>query len=154
MLAQANNLHPLLAHLVISSPNPEQQCIAAMNIIHTCLVWLMRHQASSNDQIKLVFRATPAQTGDEALLDEWRTQIHCIEKLGEGGISMTPGCFSLLREVWPWPGVGYLDFDREFEVIAEEADDEGDEEDIFIQGLDDNILSLALEELGLDEETE
>lgn len=149
-----NETHSLLAHPVISSINREQQAIAAINIVHTRLVHLMQHQESTNDKFLLVLRGTPAQTGDEALLADWMVQTRRISQLG--GISMVPGCFSLLREVRLLPEAGInLVINEEGGVDSEvEEADEEDEEDIFLQSLDDNMVSLALEKLGLDEDEE
>lgn len=119
----------------------------------------MRHQARSSAEFLCVFHGTAGQAGDSSLLVEWNQQIKYIAQLGEQGLLMILGWFSLLREVWPLPRVWGTIAEEKGEVIQTvileeigEGDLDHDEEEDLVQTIDNSVLTLALEKLGLGEE--
>ncbi|KAG0141844.1 hypothetical protein CROQUDRAFT_135929 [Cronartium quercuum f. sp. fusiforme G11] len=84
------------------------------------------------------------QASDQELILDWTRQIHHIFQVGELGMSMTPSCFSLLRQIQPLPHVASTVASNENQDVAvvleheDEAVDDGEGD--FIQGIDDDVV--------------
>lgn len=149
------DIQPLLSHPILSQLEPQARLIAVTNLLHTKLIQLLHHVRKSTDKFQLVFRNTAPQAGDHSLLQEWEDLGMLVSGLGEQGMSMIPGCFSLVERLWPVEGGDEVENLVELVVIEEGEEGEDEEEEIVNQTVlsaTDRAVALALDKVSLYED--
>lgn len=149
-LPEVDNIQCLLNHSILSHVDPQSRKIVAINLLHTRLIRLLHHVRKSTIKFQKVFQGTVSQACDDSLEQEWENLGRFVSSLGEQGMSMIPGCLSLVERLWPveQPAEGPVEEGRnvvedDVNLVAVEEEDEDQDADEEEEIVNQTVLTVT-----------